>query len=194
MMDETVKHLLEDYQAAHSEFQIKNFIIRGEVDDWARYKQALREIDARSKNLAAKRDDLELFDLKKKRFRFGKKARIEKGIRERVKEALLNGIQETEREMKVFLEIAIVLKKKFGKIDPVKRQVLEACSWKAKALRMAGVDFIVGGRLSQPTIGLILTLPKRDQVEVLTMISPKNLKDPHHLLGISDQDFNDDRE
>jgi hypothetical protein len=180
MNDETIKYLLGDYRSAHSEFQINNFIIGGEVDDWARYRQALREIDARYKSLISKKDDLELFDLKKKWFRFGKKARIEKRIRQRMRDALLNGIQETERELKIFVEIALKYKEKFGDIDHIKRQILEADSWRQKAIKMAAVDLIVGGRLSQPTVGLILSLPQKDRENVLTKIKT----DPHKLIGL----------
>ena len=184
MMDETIKYLLEDYQPAHSEFQIKNFIIRGEVDDWARYKQALREIDAGDKNLVAKRDDLELFDLKKRRFRFGRKARIERGVRTRAKEALLTGIRETERELRVFVDVAVGLKKKFGELDPLKRAKLEAESWKQKAIKMAGIDLLVNGRVGSTTLNFILSLPKEDQALVIEHFKPGAKVDPFKMIGL----------
>lgn len=183
-MDEIIKSLLKDHQKSHSEFQIRNFIIGGEADDWARYKQALREIDGRFKTLENKRDELILFDLKKSRFGFGKKNRINRRIRSRIRDGMIDSLKETERELEILVNMAVELKKKIGDIDPVKRKALDSCSWKTKALRMAGIDFITQGRLSQPTVGLILSLPGADRQEVLDQLKPDNRKNPLDLIGI----------
>lgn len=191
-MEKEIALLLRDHQPRHTEYQIENFIIGGQVSRWGKYKQALREIDDRHKSLIDLKDQLEIFDLKFFFYNpFSRRSRIKKRIRARSRRAMVEGIRGTERELKKFVEIGMKLKKEIGDIDLVKRSVLESDSWRKKAIRMAAVDFITMGRLSQPTIGMILSLPEKDRDGVLQMINPKNPKDPLLLLGIGTGDSND---
>jgi len=180
--DQLIKDLLEDFEPAHSEFQLNQFIIGGEVDAWSKYKQALREIDSRWVSLARQKDELELFDLKKSGFGFGRKARIKNRIRNRARKMMVRGIFETERELDILLELAVGLKEKLGTIDSEKRAVLETGSWKRKALKMAGVDLITTGRLGQATFNLVLALPKEDRLSVLSQL--KQGSDPFKLIEL----------
>jgi hypothetical protein len=184
-MKDTIQTLLKGYQPSHTQFQIDNFIIGNQGCDWSQYKQVLREIDGRYKTLIDAKEGLKLFDLKIIwRWPFGRVARLYKYGRKRNREAMVESIAETERELKRFVELAIKLKEKFGEIDEQKRAVLEADSWRQKALRMAGIDLLVNGRIGQPTMELILALPKNDRVGVLQMLAPDSKPDPMKLIDI----------
>jgi hypothetical protein len=177
-MTNEVEKLLMDFQKYHSEFQIDNFIVGAEVDDWARYKQCLREINSRSlqiKSLDQKVElaRLELKALKRTRFfcfsklqKLKHKFRVENGIRA-IKENR-NEAQELDRELKRFLELAIELKKQFENLTPEKRSDLEARSWFSKARRLVLIDSICnGGTPTERTVDFILSLPIEMQNEIL---------------------------
>lgn len=187
-MDE-IKKLLKDYQPKHSEFQIENFIVHGQGDPWAQYKQAIREIKTRHEMLIQLNEDLELEAFNgngKRSFKFGKaaraRARIEAARAARKHKALLENLEHTKRELKCFVDAASKLKKGFGAIDADKRQALEADSWYHKARRLAGVDLVTGGHLSRATAELILAMPKKDQTGLLKEIM--TAKEPFKLLGL----------
>ena len=130
-MTELIKNLLKDYQPKHSQFQIDNFIIGNQGCNWSKYKQALREIDGRYNSLIGQKEDLELFDLKRVwRWPFGRKAQIRAIRRKRDRQTLADNIAETERELRRFVEIAVKLKERIGKLDYEKRKVLESDSWR----------------------------------------------------------------
>ena len=185
-MKTDIEKILTDFQPRHSRFQIERFIIGMAGDDWARYKQIQREIDERHSAIQNMQDGMRIEGLSKKwGWPFGKKAVIRKRLAVRARIVKERDLAEYERELAVLVEIGQELYEKFKNLDYTKRAALESKSWKTAALKMAGVDFIVSGRLSQPTIGMILALPQVDQAEVLDRISPKNLRDPHELLGIN---------
>jgi hypothetical protein len=118
MKDPTVTELLADHQGAHSDFQMDHLI--GDADDtttYGRYKQALRELHGRRKNL---------------RYGYNKLAGMkielaEKEAREptpqtavQIQETKLHieymeeAIAETEREFLRFYAQAVTLKKSLG--------------------------------------------------------------------------------
>ena len=184
-MKNKIESLLEDYQPRHSEFQIDNFIVGKQGDQWSQYKQALREIEDRYNSLVNQKEEMELLDLKRWRWSgFGRKAQIIKARRQRNRELMEKGIAETERELNRFVEIAVKLKERMGKLDYEKRQVLESDSWRQKALRMAGIDLMVNGRIGQSTMELVLALPAKERFLVLAILSPDAKPDPKKLIGI----------
>ena len=179
-----IEKLLKDHQSCHSEFQIDNFIVGNQGYDWSQYKQALREIDGRYQSLIGQKEELEIFDLKKYwRRSFGRRAEIRLARRKRIRLAMVDGIAETERELNRFVELALKLKQEIGDLGNGKREMLESNSWRQKALRMAGIDLIVNGRIGQPTMELVLALPKKDRDEVLMILSPQAKPDPMKLIG-----------
>ena len=177
--------LLSDLEKYHSNFQIDNFIVGNQCCAWSQYKQALREIHGRYETLISQKEDLELNDLKTVwRWRFGRRAQIKQNRRKRNRQALVDSIAETERELNRFVEIAVKLKKEIGGLGNGKREVLEANSWRQKALKMAGIDLLVNGRIGQPTMELILALPEKDRRGVLGILSPEARPDPMKLIGL----------
>ena len=184
-MIKEIETLLKDHQNLHSGFQIDNFIIGNQGCIWSQYKQTLREIEGRYNSFITQKESLELFDLKRNWFwPFGRKAQIRKNALKRKRQSMVDSIVETERELNRFVEIAMELKKEIGDLDNGKREMLEADSWRQKALKMAGIDLLVNGRIGQPTMELILALPKKDRSEVLGILSPESKPNPMRLIGI----------
>lgn len=170
MMENIIKKLLADHQEKHSDFQIDNFIVGGQGDTWAQYKQALREIAGRRDSLQALKEDLELLELERRRFKFfriGERAqaaaRIAAARRIRKRAAMVQSIAQTERELKRFVGIALELKNAIGDIDKIRRRELEAESWARKARKMAAVDIFLSGSLSRQTMDFLLSFPKEQR-------------------------------
>jgi len=180
-----VDTLLSDYQSRHSDFQIDNFIIGKQGDNWSMYKQCLREIHMRSTSLVTLKEDLELMDIERWKWKFSisKKSKIRKKRRARVRNELVKSINETERELKRFVSLAKKLKRKIGELSYEKRAVLEADSWLQKARRMAGMDMLINrGQISQTTLEMIVALPPRERKSILYEIA--NGPDPNRLIGM----------
>jgi hypothetical protein len=189
---ERVERLLIDYQARHSQYQIDNFIIGKAGDGWARYQQALHEIDDRYRGLVEKRESLEIHELSRpKRIRgFGRKARRLRELseirHERVAEFALRDIRDTERELNRLVELAEALRSRWGRdeLTPSKRAALDAESWRIKAIRMAALDIFVSGRISRASAELIGALPDNDRKQVLEKIAPESSPDIHGMIGL----------
>lgn len=181
-MKDQIERLLEDFEPNHTDFQIDNFIIGKQGDNWAQYKQALREIDGRYKSLVTQKEELELLTLNRVR-RFFRWFRIRAQRRRRKCEAMMKNIAETERELRRFLAIAMKLKARLGKLDYDRRKELEADSWLQKTRKMAGVDMLVnGGQLSKATLEMIIALPRRERRTILAELT--NQPDPNRLLKL----------
>jgi len=173
-MKKDIEKLLIDHQKFHSDFQIDNFIVGRSGDDWAKYKQALREIETRNTSLTNLREQLELSAwqslyrrvaiwLRPRRIRLIYAAR-----RRRSRAALVADISETERELKRFIELAKALRKHLGELTPERRKHLEAQTWFNKARQMILIDSIVnGGQPSEKTVEFILGLPMDMQNKLL---------------------------
>lgn len=183
-MIEQVDKLLEDFQTKHSQFQIDNFIVGNAGDDWACYKQALRELAGRKNNLITLKERLEISDLgpsiiKKfiRAFRRKPLRQIDANRNARARAELVSQIAETERELSRFLELARRLKRKFESLSEADRAELEAKSWLAKARRLAFVDSIINhGQPTKQTVEFILALPKDMQAEALGDFGLKLIK------------------
>lgn len=189
MRYDIVKKLLKDYEPKHSKFQIKNFIIRGQGDEWFQYKQCLREISARVESIENAKDQLDLFKINRRGIMrkikiivMGRQRReifLKSELRQSA--GMAENIEETERELKQFVELAVGLKKRIGDIDDEKRQKLEAQSWYDKASKMAAVDIMTIGALSRQTFEFIFSLPEKQQENIFASIK---LARPERKLSI----------
>jgi hypothetical protein len=183
-----IQDLLRDYQKYHSEFQIENFIIKGQGDEWAQYKQCLREIKSRYESIKEERAKVESAGIepKQKRFYWPSKAnklniKLAKKSQALQLKELRNTINDKQRELNCFVEIATKLKDKLGEITDERRQQLELESWTAKGRRMAAIDRILTGGISHQTFEFILSLPLKSQNSILDKILPN---DPERRLLI----------
>jgi hypothetical protein len=173
-----IDHLLIDFEAKHSDFQITNFIVGGQGSEWFQYGQCLREIKGRRESLENAQDSLLLLRADKKSLRrkikllfMGRERRkifLKNELRRSV--ALSEDIREVERELKRFVEIAVKLKKKIGDIDERKRKELDAAAWIDKARQMAAIEILTMGRPSKQTFEFILSLPKKQRAAIIAEI------------------------
>jgi len=182
-----IQSLLTDYQELHSEFQIKHFIIASQGDRWAQYKQCLREIKARSESIKTEEIQLKILEASRNH---KKKSWLKKLGRNKIKvenlssleklTAIKNTIKEKERELECFVNIAKKLKKEIGELTETKRYQLETRSWQAKGLKMAAIDIMASGRISNQTYDFLFALPKESMVDIIRQLS---MKKPMELLG-----------
>lgn len=181
------ENLLRDFESAHSEFQIDNFIIGSAGDPWAQYKQCLREIHARRESVINLQEQIELHEMNSVRVRWlfirKKKAEIEKRQWRRKRKALVKRLSESKRELARFVDLALELKKSIGEIGPDEKRRLEEQSWLYKARRMAGIDVIVNGRIGKQTLEMILALPDAQRREILAELGGGQ-SNPYKLLGL----------
>jgi len=187
-IDELLKNDLEN---RHSNFQISNFIIGKQGDPWAQYKQCLIEIKGRLDNLEKLKEDAEILKIKmeEKRFYFPTKnnvikKRLRKRRADRQLQNILSDIIGTEREMEAFINLAKKLKEEIGELTEEKRYQLETKSWAAKGLKMAAIDILASGRISNQTYDFLFALPKESMVDIIRKLSSKK---PMELLGFESE-------
>ena len=87
---------------------------------------------------------------------------------------------ETEKELARFIFHALRLKKEIGELTEEKRYQLETKSWAAKGLKMAAIDIMASGRISNQTYDFLFALPKESMVDIIKKLSSKK---PMELLG-----------
>jgi hypothetical protein len=109
-----------------------------------------------------------------------KKKRMKKVWKKRKLEVIAANIIDTEREATRFAEIAEKLKTELGEITKERRYQLETESWKNKGIKMAAIDILATGRISNQTYDFIFSLPKGSQLELFSALS---VKQPMALLG-----------
>jgi len=181
-----IVELLEDNESRHSDFQIENFIIKKQGDTWAQYKQCLREISSRHSSIKDSEARGKAFvSAAKKNVRFKlwrflnrKKVRGNGSVPD-IK--LTDGnLEDLKAELDCFLKIAEKLKAELGEITPERRYQLETESWKNKGIKMAAIDILATGRISNQTYDFIFSLPKESQLELFSKLSAKQ---PMALLG-----------
>ena len=156
-MNDEILNLMKDFQEGHSDFQIKNFIIRCQGNNWMQYQQCLREIKGRLNLIAG-------WESKKIKKRF---------FRRRINgDRKPPNIRRAERELEIFVGMAKELKKVLGEITAEKRKHLETQAWIEKARRMVGIDLIAsrGAGVSKQTIEFILQLPKDSRRELVSKL------------------------
>jgi len=175
--------LLYDNESRHSDFQIENFIIKKQGDKWAQYKQCLREIASRDSSIRdseARNKALVSATKKSVRFKLWRLLNRKKngsGPEIRLPDGNLDDLK---AELDCFLKIAEKLKGELGEITEERRYKLETESWKNKGVKMAAIDILATGRVSNQTYDFIFSLPKKSQLEVFLKLSTKQ---PMALLG-----------
>jgi hypothetical protein len=166
-MKEVIEKLLADHRSGHSEFQVDHFIVGAEVNPWAQYKQALREVAGRWESIETMRLDLQVLEATpppKRVFAIGARYRVPARIKrvkwEREVARLRAAIASTERELSRFVELAVDLKKQIGELTEDDRARLEAESWADKARRLAALDALTTGAVTRQTAEFISHFPR----------------------------------
>lgn len=185
-MKKDINELLLDHEKYHSRFQIENFIVGGQGNAWAQYKQCLREIKSRDESLDRLKDDRELIlidieYLKRKKHFISKIKKRKKAIRLKSKIRQLKDIDEkithTARELNHFIIIAKRIKKtSWGDklITGDLRKSLEAQMWKERCQQMVLIDIMTFGHISHQTMEMIFKMPISDRKELLKMSDKNN--------------------
>ena len=185
-MKNDIKTLLADYEKYHSVYQIENFIIGGQGNAWAKYKQCLREIKSRRDNIESMRDERELLlldikSMKRKRWFRGKLSRARDLIKLKSSQRKIKDIDEClyhiSRELIYFVNLAKRIKKEsWGDkiISGDLRKKLEAQMWLERVKQMMAVDILSFGAVSKPTIEMLFNMPKEERKELFKMIEPNN--------------------
>ena len=181
-----VETLLKDHESRHSDFQIENFIIKKQGDAWAQYKQCLREISSRHESITGKENrarDISAGIKKSVRFKLwrflNRKRFAGNGSGPEIKSADGN-TKDLKAELACLLKIAQKLKEEIGEVTEEKRYQLETKSWAAKGLKMAAIDLMASGRISNQTYDFLFALPKDSMVDIIKELSSKK---PMELLG-----------
>jgi len=186
-MNNVLGNLLADHQMFHSEFQIENFILYESGNHWAKYKQALKEIDHRRDTLHGLKDDLAIAQIDFKRLK-GKRPMWGRGRREKYQIRLNQQVRSIKkldatikdicRELGIFIKIAVKLKKeKFSSLTQEQKRNLEAQMWREKIREMIAIDIFCLGRLDKPTISMIRSLPDQMRREIADEMERKKLPD-----------------
>lgn len=185
-----IELLLKDYQRYHSEFQIDNFIVGNAGDNWASYKQCLREIKTRKQEIKINKQKIELAGLEYKALKRKRFFKFTKYSRLKIKFAIENGkenlfemredLRDIERELDRFVKIAFKLKKQIGDLNFEKRAALESNSWLNKARFLSLIDSITNhGQPSRATVEFIFALPNHLQQIIFSEIAENGKKIDH---------------
>lgn len=183
-LDEKINELLKYYSSSHSRFQIEQFIIGSQGPAWFQFKQCLREIDSRWKQIKDIKDDiliaeLNLTNLINKKFIRKKKREInalkyKKELRNY--EHLKTTLNEIYFELKVFVERADGIKSNYWGKDELsaeKMEKLEINGWFEKTKYLMALDLITIGSLSRGTAEMIYSMPKGMKKELLNNLNTK---------------------
>lgn len=193
-MKKTIKKidiLLNDYRPEHSSFQIEHFIIGGQGNEWAQYKQALRELAARVDGIKIKTAEIAALAAEVESFggggRWNPIGRKKKRLTEALKRSRLKkeraAFRSKMREFVKFYKIAIDLKRSLGEISTERRRSLESEMWVEKARRMAAVDLISINGLQRSTVEFIMSFPRELRRDILADLRPENRQ---KLLSVLD--------
>jgi len=184
VIEKKVEKLLADFRPEHSEFQIENFIVGAQGNEWARYRQALRELAARHDGFVESGKIIaELGEqIERERRRWFKWQSIEKELTEK-RDELKRQRRSKAREYCSFYRIARDLKRRLGEIGAERMRELEAEMWIDKARRMAAVDLLSIGGLQRSTVEFITSFPSESRRQILFDLRPENRQ---RLLSILD--------
>lgn len=174
IISDKVEKLLADFRPEHSQFQIENFIIGAQGNDWARYKQTLRELSVRHdgfRTQAAKISELKKqLDLDRRRWW---RREIVKKTEAELKSAK-KAFKSKAREYLFFYKLARDLKRRIGEISPSRRRQLEDEMWRDKARMMAAIDLLSIGGLQRSTVEFIISFPQEIRHKLLSDLRPEN--------------------
>jgi len=166
--DLDIHQLLCDHQPGHSAFQIAHFIVtRGNWTPWGKYRQCLRELDRRRAGIEQLEHELEIAALDladlARRWSFRATTRRRRALERRQLTRKMRDLRlqlrDVRRELNVFLAIARSLKATLGELTQEQRAALEEETWRTKLRGMAALDLATQGRISEPTLSLLLATP-----------------------------------
>lgn len=184
VIEKKVERLLADYRPEHSEFQIENFIIGAQGNEWAQYRQALRELASRhdgvvesGKNIAE--INVQIERERKKWIRWNS---IEKELTEKRDELKRRRMPKVREYCKLYI-IARNLKRKIGEVTAERRRELESEMWIEKARRMAAIDLISINGLQRSTVEFIASFPRDIRRQIISDLRPENRQ---KLLAVLD--------
>lgn len=169
--------LLEDFQGKHTNYQIDNFIIKiNGKTAYGQYKQALRELNSRFKNLININFEIEelKISIRKKRY---EAENSREGIRKIELDRLLINLsfrekdfEEIFREFKIFFAKANVLKEVLGNISDKKDQ-LEAEFWEQNFIEKIAIDIAYIGTISSSNLETLTSMPTDSKIHIINKIS-----------------------
>lgn len=168
-----LKELFKDYNPKHSTYQISNWIIglNGRTK-YGQYKQVLRELYPRYRNILSLVNDKTKLELEIETFEkpiyeiFGNKYKLEiiKQDNKRIElEFLKANIERVLKEFIEFYSIALQLKQDLGDISNDIDQ-LEKHYWVTTFKEKIAIEFLANGRLAYNTIEAILAMPERMEI------------------------------
>jgi len=179
-----IEKIIKDFEPRHTAFQMDNFIVGKAGHPYFQYRQAQREIADRQQTVLDLRDNLKLAEMQKMRWPFGKRAKIKAAMRARRIEQMRKDLAEYERELARLVEIGRALHENYGELCREEKDQLESEAWRQKAIRMAGIDLLVNGRVNSTTLEFILSLPKADRLRVIENFKPGTKVDPYKMIGL----------
>lgn len=176
-----VGFLLSDYRPEHTEFQIENFIIGSQGNEWARYKQVLRELSGRVDGIKTQTEKIRALAAEVASLNGGgwnpigrKKRRLKTALMRSRLKAERTAFKSKMREFSKFYRIALDLKRSIGEIDGPKRRALESEMWIERARKMAAVDLLSIGGLQRSTVEFIASFPRELRRDILMDLRPEN--------------------
>jgi hypothetical protein len=181
-----IEQLLLDHQGGHGNLQVERLIVvRSGQTVYGCYRQSLRELWKRWRGLRelyASRElaliDIEQIEQQKCDNDFdSRRVKIHVATKRLAVIELDRNIEDTERELMRFWEIASSLKEQIGELTPEKRDELDTEMWHHQILGMAATDFLSSGSLSPNTITMLQSLEPEQRVVLCEKIFPKKPDD-----------------
>lgn len=184
-LESQADELLKDHQLYHDSFQIQHFIVGKAGNAFGRYRQCLREIDARRRRQKEIDRELRRTLIRLARLQntpMTSEAGIDQEeIEERLEEMHVAqaGI---ERELSQFVAIAASLKRELGELDEEKRYALEAEHWVTVLVSRIRAELVSTGSVSTDTLLTVVALPDDLRDRVLALPAALKERFPNLLL------------
>jgi hypothetical protein len=170
--------LLKDHRGGHDHIQVANFILgNGNHTPFARYRQALRELDGRHramKQLTLQRRRLEL-DIRSAELRsilLWHRARRAIDLEEKRMslQELDKAIADTRREYESFTQHAYDLRQLLGQMDEERRAELTHDMWMTSIAVRLQLEVRATGTVSQRTLETLLALAREDRTAIIATV------------------------
>lgn len=164
-----IEEFYNDYQPGHSKFQIENFILymNGRTP-YGQYKQALRELFPRFKNILDSILNIEKLEDEIENFKPDKSTPRKENIsnleldRKKVNLKMnKDSLNQQMKEFKNFYSIASQIKTILGVMTDEQINIYEEEYWSSTFKEKMAIEMLGTGRISQSTIEAILCMPER---------------------------------
>lgn len=184
-LEQQADELLKDHQLYHDSFQITHFIVGKAGNVFGRYRQCLREIDARRRRQREINRELRRTLLRLARLQgtpLTPEAAIDQEeIEERLEEMHIASAG-IDRELAQFVSIAASLKRELGELDEEKRYALEAEHWVTVLTSRIRAELVSTGSVATDTMLTIVALPEDLRDRVLALPAALKERFPNLLL------------